>query len=137
MDGESPCIRHQLASKYMIGIGNFCTPGLCMLGQETSERYNYQTKGWWCGLCAARSVTFLLSTVLRSSRLHIRQSSISVCLLRPVRVTFRHPFCYGPFLLSFAAWSVAVAGGLLLVYSDPKRFFKKSWDTRKLTKRWS
>jgi len=40
----------------------------------------------------------LLSTVLRSSRLHIRQSSISVCLLRPVRVTFRHPFCYGPFL---------------------------------------
>src|SRR5215471_16809035 len=98
MDGESPCIRHRLASKYMIGIGNFCTRGLCMLGQVTLERYCYQTKGWRCGLWAARSVTFLLSTVLGSSRLHIRQNSTSVCLLRPVQLTFRHPFCYGPFL---------------------------------------
>ncbi len=47
------------------------------------------------------------------------------------------PILLWPFSSSFAAWSVAVAGGLLLVYSDPKRFFKKSWDTRKLTKRWS
>src|SRR5262249_29939782 len=98
MDGESPCISHRLASKYMIGIGNSCTPGSCILGQESSERYSYQTASWWCGLYAARSVTFLLSTVLRSSRLHIRQNSINACLLQRVQVTFRHPFCYGPFL---------------------------------------
>src|ERR1043166_6462829 len=98
MEGESQCIRHRLASKYMSGIGNFCTPGSSMLGQATLERYSCQTTSWSCGLCAARSVTFLLSTVLRSSRLHIRQSSTCVCLLRPVQVTSQHPFCYGPFL---------------------------------------
>src|SRR5437762_10460358 len=108
MDGESPCIRHQLASKYMIGIGNFCTPGLCMLGQETSERYYYQTKSWWCGLCAARSVTFLLSTVLRSSRLYPPEQYQRL----PVTAGPGYvptPILLWPFSSSFAAWSVAVA----------------------------
>ena len=36
------------------------------------------------------------------------------------------PILLWPFTSSFAAWSVAVAGGLLLVYSDSMRFFKKS-----------
>ena len=36
------------------------------------------------------------------------------------------PILLWPFSSSFAAWSVAVVGGLLLLYSDPKRFFKKS-----------
>jgi hypothetical protein len=36
------------------------------------------------------------------------------------------PILLWPFSSSFAAWSVAIAGGLLLVYADPKRFFKKS-----------
>jgi len=36
------------------------------------------------------------------------------------------PILLWPFSSSFAACSVAIAGGLLLVYADPKRFFKKS-----------
>jgi len=35
------------------------------------------------------------------------------------------PILLWPFSSPFAAWSVAVVGGLLLAYSDPKRFFKK------------
>lgn len=35
------------------------------------------------------------------------------------------PILLWPFSSSFAAWSVAIAGGLLLVYADPKRFFRK------------
>ena len=35
------------------------------------------------------------------------------------------PILLWPFSSSFAAWSVAVAGGLLLVYSDPKRLERK------------
>jgi hypothetical protein len=35
------------------------------------------------------------------------------------------PILLWPFSAPFVAWGVAVAGGLLLGYSDPKRFFKK------------
>jgi hypothetical protein len=35
------------------------------------------------------------------------------------------PLLLWPFSAPFVAWGVAVAGGLLLGYSDPKRFFKK------------
>jgi len=47
------------------------------------------------------------------------------------------PILLWPFSSPFAAWSVAVVGGLLLAYSDPKRFLKKGWDIRHLTRRWS
>src|SRR5438105_10901712 len=135
MDGESPCIRHQLASKYMIGIGNFCTPGLCMLGQETSERYNYQTKGWWCGLCAARSVTFYSRRYSgRADFISARAVSASACYGQSGLRSDTHSAMALFFVIccmerSSSRWA-------LLVYSDPKRLFKKSWDTRKLTKRW-
>ncbi len=35
------------------------------------------------------------------------------------------PIFLWPFSQPFLAWAVALAGGLLLGYSDPKRFFKK------------
>jgi hypothetical protein len=35
------------------------------------------------------------------------------------------PILLWPFSSPFAAWSVAIAGGLLLVLSDPKRFLKR------------
>jgi hypothetical protein len=35
------------------------------------------------------------------------------------------PIVLWPFSSPFVAWGVAVAGGLLLGYSDPKRFFKR------------
>lgn len=35
------------------------------------------------------------------------------------------PVLLWPFFSPFLAWGVALAGGLLLGYSDPKRFFKK------------
>jgi hypothetical protein len=37
------------------------------------------------------------------------------------------PILLWPFSSSFVAWSVAIAGGLLLLYSDPKRFFIRRW----------
>jgi hypothetical protein len=36
------------------------------------------------------------------------------------------PLLLWPFAQPFVAWAVALLGGLLLGYSDPKRFFKKS-----------
>jgi hypothetical protein len=45
------------------------------------------------------------------------------------------PILLWPFSSPIAAWWVAMAGGLLLAYSDPKRFSKKRWNTRDLTNR--
>ena len=95
-------------------------------GQETSERYSCQTTSLWCGLCTARSVTLVFSTVLRSEQTSYPPEQYQRLPVTAGPGYVPIPILLWPFSSSLAAWSIAIAGGLLLVYADPNRFFKKS-----------